>query len=63
MRPAAPTPRVKSWRMIVFRTAQDTYTDEDLRTGIADAEYNVAFEIDQIDPETGQGWGHRISRI
>lgn len=52
--------------MIVFRTAQDTYTDEDLRTGIADAEYNVAFEIDQIDqidPETGQGWGHRISRI
>ena len=41
---------------IVFRTAQDTYTDEDLRTGIAHAEYNVAFEIDQIDLETGQGW-------
>jgi nitroimidazol reductase NimA-like FMN-containing flavoprotein (pyridoxamine 5'-phosphate oxidase superfamily) len=41
---------------IVFRTARDTYTDEDLRTGIAHAEYNVAFEIDQIDLETGQGW-------
>jgi hypothetical protein len=39
---------------IVFRTAQDTCTGEDLRTGIADAEYSVAFEIDQIDPETGQ---------
>jgi hypothetical protein len=33
-----------------------TYTEEDLRTGIAHAEYNVAFEIDQIDLETGRGW-------
>ena len=41
---------------IVFRTAQDSPTGEDLRTGIAHAEYQVAFEIDQIDPETRSGW-------
>jgi nitroimidazol reductase NimA-like FMN-containing flavoprotein (pyridoxamine 5'-phosphate oxidase superfamily) len=41
---------------IVFRTAQDSPTGEDLRTGIAHAEYQVAFEIDQIDPETRDGW-------
>ena len=37
---------------IMFRTAQDSPTDEDLRTGIAHAEYEVAFEIDDIDPVT-----------
>ena len=41
---------------IVFRTAHDSPTDEDLRTGIADAEYKVAFEIDEIDPAARQGW-------
>ncbi len=41
---------------IVFRTAQDSPTGEDLRTGIAHAEYQVAFEIDQIDPQTREGW-------
>jgi nitroimidazol reductase NimA-like FMN-containing flavoprotein (pyridoxamine 5'-phosphate oxidase superfamily) len=41
---------------IVFRTAQDSPTGEDLRTGIAHAEYQVAFEIDQIDPATREGW-------
>jgi nitroimidazol reductase NimA-like FMN-containing flavoprotein (pyridoxamine 5'-phosphate oxidase superfamily) len=41
---------------IVFRTAQDSPTGEDLRTGIAHAEYQVAFEIDQIDPGTRDGW-------
>jgi nitroimidazol reductase NimA-like FMN-containing flavoprotein (pyridoxamine 5'-phosphate oxidase superfamily) len=41
---------------IVFRTAQDSPTDEDLRTGIAHAEYHVAFEIDRIDPEAREGW-------
>ena len=41
---------------IVFRTAQDSPTGEDLRTGIAHAEYQVAFEIDQINPETRVGW-------
>ena len=41
---------------IMFRTSQDSPTDEDLRTGIAHAEYQVAFEIDQINPETRDGW-------
>jgi nitroimidazol reductase NimA-like FMN-containing flavoprotein (pyridoxamine 5'-phosphate oxidase superfamily) len=41
---------------IVFRTAQDSPTDEDLRTGIAHAEYRVAFEIDQIDLQAREGW-------
>jgi pyridoxamine 5'-phosphate oxidase-like protein len=41
---------------IVFRTAQDSSTDEDLRTGIANAEYKVAFEIDDFDSATREGW-------
>jgi nitroimidazol reductase NimA-like FMN-containing flavoprotein (pyridoxamine 5'-phosphate oxidase superfamily) len=41
---------------IVFRTAHDSSTDEDLRTGIAHAEYRVAFEIDQIDAGAREGW-------
>ena len=41
---------------ILFRTAQDSATDEDLRTGIAHAEYRVAFEIDDIDTAGRQGW-------
>lgn len=41
---------------IVFRTAQDSSTDEDLRTGIEHAEYRVAFEIDQIDAGAREGW-------
>lgn len=41
---------------IVFRTGQDSSTEEDLRTGIAHAEYEVAFEIDQIDDEAREGW-------
>jgi nitroimidazol reductase NimA-like FMN-containing flavoprotein (pyridoxamine 5'-phosphate oxidase superfamily) len=41
---------------IVFRTAQDSPTDEDLRTGIAHAEYKVAFEIDEIDLAAREGW-------
>ncbi|HEY6274721.1 MAG TPA: pyridoxamine 5'-phosphate oxidase family protein [Streptosporangiaceae bacterium] len=41
---------------IVFRTAQDSPTGEDLRTGIAHAEYKVAFEIDHIDPASQEGW-------
>jgi nitroimidazol reductase NimA-like FMN-containing flavoprotein (pyridoxamine 5'-phosphate oxidase superfamily) len=39
-----------------FRTTQDTFTDEDLRTGIADAEYDVALEVDQIDLAAREGW-------
>jgi nitroimidazol reductase NimA-like FMN-containing flavoprotein (pyridoxamine 5'-phosphate oxidase superfamily) len=41
---------------ILFRTAQDSTIGEDLRTGIAHAEYKVAFEIDQIDPQAREGW-------
>jgi nitroimidazol reductase NimA-like FMN-containing flavoprotein (pyridoxamine 5'-phosphate oxidase superfamily) len=41
---------------IVFRTAQDSATDEDLRTGIANAEYKVAFEIDDFDATAQTGW-------
>jgi nitroimidazol reductase NimA-like FMN-containing flavoprotein (pyridoxamine 5'-phosphate oxidase superfamily) len=41
---------------IVFRTGQDSPMGEDLRTGIADAEYKVAFEIDEINPATKEGW-------
>ncbi len=41
---------------IVFRTGHDSPMDEDLRTGIADAEYKVAFEIDELDPVTREGW-------
>jgi len=41
---------------IVFRTAEHGPLDEDLRTGIADADYKVAFEIDEIDPAAGRGW-------
>jgi nitroimidazol reductase NimA-like FMN-containing flavoprotein (pyridoxamine 5'-phosphate oxidase superfamily) len=41
---------------IVFRTAQDSRLDEDLRTGITGADYKVAFEIDDIDLAGRQGW-------
>ena len=41
---------------IVFRTTQDSPTDEDLRTGIRGAEFKVAFEIDDINPAEREGW-------
>ena len=41
---------------IVFRTAEHGPLDADLRTGIAGADYKVAFEIDDIDLAAGQGW-------
>lgn len=41
---------------ILFRTAQDSPTEEDLRTGIAHAEYRVAFEIDDFDSGSREGW-------
>jgi nitroimidazol reductase NimA-like FMN-containing flavoprotein (pyridoxamine 5'-phosphate oxidase superfamily) len=47
-----------AWRdgAIVFRTAAHGPLDEDLRTGIANADYQVAFEIDSIDLDAHQGW-------
>ena len=42
---------------IVFRTYQTIFTEEDLRTGIAYAEYKVAVEVDQTDAKRGRdGW-------
>jgi nitroimidazol reductase NimA-like FMN-containing flavoprotein (pyridoxamine 5'-phosphate oxidase superfamily) len=45
-----------SERAVVFRTGQDSPLGEDLRTGIADADYVVAFEVDEISPATREGW-------
>jgi nitroimidazol reductase NimA-like FMN-containing flavoprotein (pyridoxamine 5'-phosphate oxidase superfamily) len=45
---------------IVFRTEAGGPMEEDLRTGIANAEYKVAFEIDDIDPATRSGWSVMI---
>ena len=41
---------------ILFRTAQHSPLDEDLRTGITDADFKVAFEIDDIDLGGEVGW-------
>ena len=41
---------------ILFRTAGAGSTDEDLRTGIEHAEYRVAFEVDDFDTESHEGW-------
>ncbi len=41
---------------IVFRTGQDSPVGEDLRTGIAGADYKVAFEIDHLTIVGPEGW-------
>lgn len=41
---------------ILFRTAQDSLTGEDLRTGIVNADFQVAFEVDSFDEEAREGW-------
>jgi nitroimidazol reductase NimA-like FMN-containing flavoprotein (pyridoxamine 5'-phosphate oxidase superfamily) len=41
---------------ILFRTVGAGSTDEDLRTGIEHAEYRVAFEVDDFDTKTREGW-------
>ena len=41
---------------IVLGTWDPALFDEDLRTGIAHAEYQVAVEADQIDPRAREGW-------
>ena len=40
----------------MFRTTPASPLDEDLRTGIAGADYKVAFEIDSIDSAAREGW-------
>jgi nitroimidazol reductase NimA-like FMN-containing flavoprotein (pyridoxamine 5'-phosphate oxidase superfamily) len=41
---------------ILFRTARHSPLDEDLQTGITNANYVVAFEIDDIDTAARMGW-------
>jgi nitroimidazol reductase NimA-like FMN-containing flavoprotein (pyridoxamine 5'-phosphate oxidase superfamily) len=41
---------------IVFRTGEDSPLEEDLQTGIRNAEWQVAFEIDEIDLAGKEGW-------
>jgi nitroimidazol reductase NimA-like FMN-containing flavoprotein (pyridoxamine 5'-phosphate oxidase superfamily) len=41
---------------IVFRTAEHGALDEDLRTGIRNADFMVAFEIDDINMAARHGW-------
>jgi nitroimidazol reductase NimA-like FMN-containing flavoprotein (pyridoxamine 5'-phosphate oxidase superfamily) len=41
---------------IVLGTWDPALFDEDLRTGIAQAEYQVVVEVDQIDAEAREGW-------
>ncbi len=41
---------------VVFRTEVGSPLGEDLHTGITDAEYRVAFEVDQLDPAARTGW-------
>ena len=41
---------------IVLGTWDPALFDEDLRTGIAQAEYQVVVEIDQVDPDAREGW-------
>ena len=41
---------------VVLGTWDPVLFDEDLRTGIAQAEYQVLVEMDQIDGEAREGW-------
>jgi nitroimidazol reductase NimA-like FMN-containing flavoprotein (pyridoxamine 5'-phosphate oxidase superfamily) len=41
---------------VVMGTWDPVLFDEDLRTGIAQAEYRIALEADQIDAEAREGW-------
>jgi nitroimidazol reductase NimA-like FMN-containing flavoprotein (pyridoxamine 5'-phosphate oxidase superfamily) len=52
---AVPVQYVLHEGSVVVR-AWATSIEEDLRTGIADAEYVVAVEADQADPERREGW-------
>ena len=52
---AAPVAYMIDGGSIVLGT-WDPIMDEDLRTGIANAEYQVAVEADQIDLEAREGW-------
>jgi nitroimidazol reductase NimA-like FMN-containing flavoprotein (pyridoxamine 5'-phosphate oxidase superfamily) len=53
---ALPTTYRVDGESVVLGTWDPALFDEDLRTGIASAEYQVAVEADQIDPEAREGW-------
>ena len=53
---ALPVVYVVDGRSIVLGTWDPVLFDEDLRTGIAEAEYQVAVEADQIDVKAREGW-------
>ena len=54
--PTAPTVYKIDGESVVLGTWDPAVFDEDLRTGIAHAEYQVAVEADQLDLETREGW-------
>lgn len=41
---------------VLIRIAPDSRTGEDLRTGIRNADFKVAFEIDHLDEKAEEGW-------
>src|ERR1700744_3429913 len=41
---------------VYFRVAEHGPTGEDLRTGIAHADYRIAFQADEFDAQTHSGW-------
>jgi nitroimidazol reductase NimA-like FMN-containing flavoprotein (pyridoxamine 5'-phosphate oxidase superfamily) len=41
---------------VLFRTGPDTLTVGDLSTGMPNAEYRVAFEVDSFDEQAREGW-------
>jgi nitroimidazol reductase NimA-like FMN-containing flavoprotein (pyridoxamine 5'-phosphate oxidase superfamily) len=43
-------------KVIYFRTARHSTMEQDLRTGIAHADYKVAFQIDHYDDTARTGW-------
>jgi hypothetical protein len=53
---ALPTTYRIDGESVVLGTWDPALFDEDLRTGIAHAEYQVAVEADQIDLEAREGW-------
>ena len=53
---ALPTVYRVDGESVVLGTWDPALFDEDLRTGIAHAEYQVAVEADQLDLEAREGW-------
>ena len=53
---ALPTVYKVDGESVVLGTWDPALFDEDLRTGIAHAEYQVVVEVDQVDQEAREGW-------